>query len=109
MVSGFHAELDVLESFASKLQGLINQFEQDTRPARQDDCRSVYHTRQLGEFSGSQVLFSQYRAYQAGVRALLAQVQQEITTLRGNVDRVRASYAESDRSNAASFRAGGAW
>ncbi|KWW98067.1 hypothetical protein TH66_22500 [Carbonactinospora thermoautotrophica] len=108
MVSGFHAELDVLESFASKLQGLINQFEQDTRPARQDDCRSVYHTRQLGEFSGSQVLFSQYHAYQAGVRALLAEVQQEITKVRENIDRVRASYEESDRSNAASFQ-GGAW
>ncbi len=108
MVSGFHAELGVLESFAAKLQGLIDQFEQDTQPAQQDDCRSIYHTRQLGEFSGSEVLFGQYRAYQAGVRALLAQVQQEITTLRENVDRVRASYEESDRSNAASLQ-GGAW
>ncbi len=104
VTAGFHAELSALESFASKLQGLINQFDQDTRPAQQDDCQSIYVKRQLGEFSGSDVLFDQYNAYKASVRALLAEVRQEIAKMRENIDRVRISYAESDQSSASAFR-----
>ncbi|KWX01090.1 hypothetical protein TH66_06060 [Carbonactinospora thermoautotrophica] len=100
MADSFHVDLDTLERFATKLQGLVDEFD---RTAQRAVHGSGLDGGKLGGLEASPLLAGAYRTMSQRLHLLLNDTVAQIQNLRGNTARVVNRYRETDADNRVPF------